>query len=106
MKKGRRFREFRSGRVLEPSSFTPCSQTEEEAPREWTGQQWLGLGRRSPLAGSFAPAVSAGKLQALGGFLSPPLGVHRAWELLGPDVVGLPESRPAGEEYRPVYPEP
>lgn len=34
----------------------------------------------------------------LGSFLCLPLGEHRAWELLGPDVLGLPESRPAGEE--------
>ena len=60
--------------------------------------------------------VSAGRLVSscclsraaagLGAFLSLPLGVHRAWELLGPDVVGLPESRPAGKEYRLVCPKP
>lgn len=110
VRKGHGFRGFRSGRVLEPSALTPCLHTEEEAPHalrgERTGQQWRSPGRRSQLADSFPPAVSAGQLQALGAFLSLPLGVHRAWELLGPDVVGLPESRPAGEEYRLVCPKP
>lgn len=51
------------------------------------------------MAGRLPPAASAGWLQAPSvGFLSLPLGQHRAWEFLGPDVLRLPESRPAVEE--------
>lgn len=44
------------------------------------------------------PLCLPGWQQARQGFLSPPLGARRAWELLGPDVVRLPDCRPAGEE--------
>lgn len=52
--------------------------------------------RRDPVRGAEGPARRA----QLFSFLPPlqPQSRHRAWELLGPDVVGLPECRLAGQE--------
>lgn len=101
VRKCRRFRAFRSGRVLEPSFLSPALHAEEEAlearRRERTGQQPPSPGRRSQMAGVFLLLFQQGGC-SLVGFLSLLLGEHRAWEFLGPDVLWLPESRPAGEE--------
>lgn len=101
VRKRRGFREFRSGRVLEPPAVTAPPQTEEETLEARSGER---TGQPSPAQGegprwqAVFLLLLARRQQAGRGFLSLPLGAHRAWELLGPDVVRLPECRPAGEE--------
>lgn len=97
-------RESRSGRVLVLSALTPPSHTAEEAEEaleaqrgERTGQPSQ-LGAKVPEGRLFSSCCLTEQPQVLLGFLWLLLGVHRAWELLGPDVVGLPESRLAGAE--------
>lgn len=102
VRKCRRFRAFRSGRVLEPSCLSPaCSAYRRGGSRgQEKGKDWPAAtqpGRRSQMAGVFLLLFQHGGC-SLVGFLSLLLGEHRAWEFLGPDVLWLPESRPAGEE--------
>lgn len=64
VRKCHRFREFGSGKVLEPSFLTPHPHAEGEAleagRRERTGLQPRSPRRRSQMAGCLPPAVSAG----------------------------------------------
>lgn len=62
VRKGQRFRGLRSGRVLEPSAFTPRPVGPERG-KDWPESS--SPGRRSQLADSFPPAALAGQLQAL-----------------------------------------
>lgn len=93
VKKSHRLTESRSGSFLEysPAASHKPGDTEEERPGQ---QSRAGAG---PRGGFFPPAVSEGGLGPCIDFCHC-LWVQSAWELLGPDVVWLPESRPAGEE--------
>ncbi|KAB1279856.1 hypothetical protein Cadr_000016077 [Camelus dromedarius] len=62
--------------------------------RPWRGRDWPAV----PVPGGMVPDGRLFSSCFKQVFLSLTLGAHRAWELLGPDVVGLPECRPAGED--------
>lgn len=97
MRKSQRFTELRSGQVWEPPVLTslPCPHYQARRPRAKKGlicshQVWRGV----PEGGLFSFLLFQ---KATSGLMRLPW-VHRAWELLGPDVVCLRESCTSGAE--------